>query len=254
MLKKEKTLFSQELLKEKREALAKREAIAVRNKLACLMVEMTRNDDIAKRIITEDQRIIDVRGATDKYLFDRELTFEDVVSFYYDNSNLDDNEIREINSNLTISELLLLLGSIGSIIESHIYRRDVIECLFSGAYGSEKVADMTSINELVASAGDEEIFIAYLQELNDSLLERLSIFLGLKEKDSLYVVDFDLSKAINLTISSFPLVEKEIKRRENPDTESIDRDILLLYSCGDNSKKLRNVADFSMPIKEKIFV
>lgn len=253
MIKKEKKLFSQTLIKREKDLNSQREYKELSNKLTMLMLEMTKDIEIARNILFFETAKIESRGIDSDYLFDTELTFEDIISYFYDNSILSDDSDRIINSELVLSELLLIYGVFNSILNSHVSTSEFINRQIPHLNIDPSPLSPIKRSQFSIELSKEKSFIQYLKEIEDILLLEIANSLGFDTKESLFNKSFDLNAAVNSTTKSFKLVSEEIKRRNNSVDESVDEDFILLYSCGDTSKSFFESTDRTFMAKQKIF-
>lgn len=223
--------------------ITEQEKGAISNKLSMAIIPITRTLNLAQAMINTDNDKIKDRQLSGKgFLFDRELLFEDIINFYYKNSICDALGYREVSSKLTISELLLMGGVFNSILGQHQkFTNDKINLISKKNKGTDRQTE-----RVIISAKSEiyfsSVFGLYIEEIHESIKEQIAISLGVTAND-LDKVDFNLLKAYKESSNSFPLVSKEINRRNNTKGCSTYEDCILLFRCGDESDKLTSILE-----------
>lgn len=234
-------LISNLLIQLNKDGITEKEKGIIGNKLAMAIIKLTKNSELVKRMIDAEKIKIESRQAEEKeFLFDKELLFEDIVSFYYSNSVSTEFGNRKVSPKLTISELLLMGAVFKSITIQHkgFADKKIDEMLrrYSGTDKQSKRVRDAMKNEIYLSSA----FGFYIEEIYNSIKEQIAILLGTSFM-GLDEIDFNLQKAYKETLASFPLVGKEIKRRRKISECSADEDCILLFGCGDESDDLFSI-------------
>lgn len=231
----------------------------ISNCLAQEVMELIPYLDSATPLLDREKQIIEKRGRDpQKYLMDSDIGTREVLTKFYKSIYYDEKGKKQLVPDLTISELMIMLGVFDSILTSREDQNDEysrklksIRKKTSKKYGYYKnkkngIAELDSLfaqEEAIQEDSKEELAFMAIVDENMQLIEH-EIYRALDTSEE-RLSEKNIIKIEQRSIQlarSYSKIEAEMKKRKQ-EIPTVFDDALLLECCGEASDELFKVYD-----------
>lgn len=227
------------------------------NSLAQEVVELTNIPDCAMNLVNYEKRIIEQRGSKPAvYLMHSDLNMKEVLKKYYSSIYYDNDGSKKLIPNLSISELMLMLGTFKILVDRRTKIRQSYENSLKrvkkktsrkfGYYlrrinGMEELdANLYQEGTLTDDIKEETAFINILTENTDLLEQRIHSILGLKPEEMTQENLARIVKRSKELALSYTKIKEDSNTRRKTNTTLLD-DVLFLESVGDDPETFERI-------------
>ena len=256
-----KILISDILVELANDSLSENRKKPLRNSLSVKMLNITNSSAIVTHILKSENEKIAVRGnKKEDYLFGKERTLEEAISFYYENSFINEKGNLELKKHLLFTELVLMFGVFKVLYEKYAREARVETQRILKVRAQAGICidgdSAEELDELCKSHENMAALKAHLDMICNSIRKERMDVMGLTAADSSVSLD-DLEESVNLvssyrdTMNSFPLIKKQLIAFNQYEDSYVINGLELLKSCGDNVLSLPHSVD-SSEMKKKV--
>lgn len=227
------------------------------NSLAQEVVELVKIPDCAMNLVNYEKRIIEQRGSNPAvYLMHSDLNMKEVLKKYYSSIYYDNDGSKKLIPNLSISELMLMLGTFKVLVDRRTKIRQSYENSLKrvkkktsrkfGYYlrrinGMEELdANLYQEGTLTDDIKEETAFINILTENTDLLEQRIHEILGLKPEEMTQENLARIVKRSKELALSYTKIKEDSNTRRKANTTLLD-DVLFLESAGDDPETFERI-------------
>lgn len=229
------------------------------NCLAQEVMDFIPSLDCATPLLNREKEIIEKRGRDpQKYLMGSDIGIREVLQRFYKSIYYDDEGKKQLVPDLTISELMIMLGVFDSILitrenenDGYVRKLRKIRKKTSKKYsyyvnkknGLDELDDLFRQEESIKDSSYEVLALIDILSENMDLIEA-EIYKALNTyEDKLSNKDIDRIEYLSSKLAnSYSKIESDIKKRKQKEPTVFD-DTLLLEYCGEDSERLFEVYD-----------
>jgi hypothetical protein len=248
-------LISELLVKLNDEDIPRSERDYLSNSLSIAVLEVTKNLKVAQKIIEDEKEKIKIREIKKtRYLFDKELVLEDIISFYYEKSFLGEDGNRTLSRDLTLSELSLMLVAFESFRDQYSLDNEKEVEKYAKRQFNGKVTGMAGVVMLYIASTQADKLREYFDNICVSIKKEIYKYREVPSDDleeenfpGIKAIEpvFDLKGLKKQATNRFKLVKNALKDRRKNGMPNAEDDYELLSRCGDESYELKEALNRS---------